>query len=105
MKFQNIESEIKNIMQTRIIRDAEIILNRDLEEEERMEFLNNPSQVQKLYENKLTGAAHIKLKNAVADIEERHKDIVKLEKVKHSLIYTLVHKSSPSTIFRIGCSC
>lgn len=84
VKFQNVESEIKNIMQTRIIRDAEIIMNRKLEENEKADFLNNPQQVHKLYEDKLTGAAHIKLRNAVADIEERHKDIMNLERVNSS---------------------
>lgn len=70
-------------MQTRIVRDAEIILNRKLEDEEKQEIVENPHQVQQLYENKLTGSAHFKLKNAVADIEERHKDIINLERVKY----------------------
>lgn len=68
-------------MQTRIIRDAEIVLNRKLEKNEQQEVLNDPEQVQRFYENRLTGAGHIKLQNAVADIEDRHKDIVKLERV------------------------
>jgi hypothetical protein len=68
-------------MQTRVIRDAEIILNRRLDPNEKEEILLDPSQVQKYYESKLTGAAHIKLQNAVSDIEERHKDIQKLERV------------------------
>ena len=29
---------------------------------------------------KLTGDAHVKLQNAVSDLKERHKDIIKLEK-------------------------
>jgi len=31
--------------------------------------------------DKLTGAGHIKLQNAVSDIEDKYKDIVKLENV------------------------
>lgn len=69
-------------MQTRTIRDAEIILNRKLDSSEKENILLDPSQVQRFYENKLTVGASIKLQNAVSDIEERHKDIVKLEKVK-----------------------
>jgi hypothetical protein len=69
-------------MQTRTIRDAEIILNRKLDSSEKENILLDPSQVQRFYENKLTVGASIKLQNAVSDIEERHKDIVKLEKVR-----------------------
>lgn len=72
---------MKNLIQTKVIRDAEIILNRKLDPNEREEILNDPEQVQKFYESRLTGAAHIKLQNVVSDIEERHKDLVKLEKV------------------------
>jgi len=79
-KFQNVENEIKQIMQTRVVRDAEIILNRKLEAGEREEILNDPEQVQKIYESRLTGAGHIKLQNVVADIEERHKDLIVLER-------------------------
>lgn len=68
-------------MQNRIIRDAEIVLNRKLNPTEQKDLLNDPEQVQQFYENKLTGAGHIRLQNAVADIEDRHKDIIKLERV------------------------
>jgi hypothetical protein len=81
-KFQTVQSEIKTMMQTRVVRDAEIILNRRLDAGEREEILNDPGQVQRFYENKLTQAGHIKLQNAVSDIEDRHKDIMKLERVK-----------------------
>jgi hypothetical protein len=89
-KFQNVENEIKSHMQTRVVRDAEIVLNRKLNPEEKEGILTNPEQVKKLYENKLTGAAHIKLQNAVADIEERHKDLLKLEKVCSILYFTRI---------------
>lgn len=68
-------------MQNRIIRDAEIVLNRKLEPNEQKEILDDPQQVQRYYQNRLTGAGHIRLQNAVADIEDRHKDIIKLERV------------------------
>ena len=80
MRFQNEESEIKNIIQTKLVRAAEIAVNQELTEEQRKEVIENPQMIQQMYENKLTGAAHIKLQNAVRDLEERHKDIKNLEK-------------------------
>ena len=59
IRFSKQESDIKNIIQ---------------------EVIENPQMIQQMYENKLTGAAHIKLQNAVRDLEERHRDIKKLEK-------------------------
>jgi hypothetical protein len=86
-------------MQTRTIRDAEIILNRKLDSSEKENILLDPSQVQRFYENKLTVGASIKLQNAVSDIEERHKDIVKLEKVKKILFLNLIAKCYDVKIF------
>jgi hypothetical protein len=68
-------------MQTRIIRDAEIILSKKLDSSQKEEILQDPSIVQRYYEDKLTAGASIKLQNALHDIEERHKDLVRLEKV------------------------
>jgi len=40
--------------------------------------------IQDLSRKKLVeGKGHVKLQNAVADIEDRHRDIVKLEKVDY----------------------
>jgi len=80
-KFQNVENEIKTMMQTRVIRDAEVALNRKLDPQEREEVLLDPTKVQSFYQNKLTGSAHIQLKNFVNDLEDRYKDIQKLERV------------------------
>ena len=80
MRFQREESNIKNIIETNLVRAAEIAVNQELTEEQRKEVIENPQMVQQMYENKLTGAAHIKLQNAVRDLEERHRDIKKLEK-------------------------
>lgn len=92
MKFQAIEGEIKTIIQTKIIRSAEIVLGHSLKEEEKAQVLNEPQQVQMMYQNKLTGAAHVKLQNAVSDLQDRHKDILNLEKSilqVHNLIIEL----------------
>ena len=80
MRFQREESDIKNLIETKLVRAAEIAVNQELTEEQRKEVIENPQMIQQMYENKLTGAAHIKLQNAVRDLEERHRDIKKLEK-------------------------
>ena len=80
MRFQNEESEIKNIIQTKLVRAAEIAVDEELTEQQKKEVIENPQMIQQMYENKLTGAAHIKLQNAVRDLEERHRDIKNLEK-------------------------
>ena len=80
MLFQKEESDIKNIIETKLVRAAEIAVNQELNEEQRKEVIENPQMIQQMYENKLTGKAHVKLVNAVRDLEERHKDIVKLQK-------------------------
>ncbi len=79
-KFQSEESEMKQIKETKLIRDAEIGLGRDLTEKEKENIIEDPKMIQQIYENKLKGKAHIKLQNAVRDLQERHKDIKKLEK-------------------------
>ena len=80
LRFQKEESEIKGIIETKLVRAAEIAVNQELTEEQKKEVVENPQMIQQMYENKLTGAAHIKLQNAVRDLEERHRDIKKLEK-------------------------
>ena len=79
-KFQSEESEMKQIKETKLIRDAEIGLGRDLTEKEKENIIEDPKMIQQIYENKLKGKPHIKLQNAVRDLQERHKDIKKLEK-------------------------
>ena len=80
IRFSNQESDIKKIIETKLVRAAEIVVNQELTEEQKKIVIENPQMIQQMYENKLTGAAHIKLQNAVKDLEERHRDIKKLEK-------------------------
>ena len=92
IKFQNLESDIKNIMQTKNIRAAEIVLGKELSDNEKAEVINDPKYVEQIYGDKLKGGAHVTLQNAVADLEERHKDIKNLEKSilqVHNLIIDL----------------
>lgn len=79
-KFQDVESDIKKLKEDKIIRAAEIVLDEELNEKQRKEMIENPQILQTIYANKLKGKAHVKLQNAVKDLEERHKDIVKLQK-------------------------
>ena len=77
LKFSKEESKIKNIIETKLIRAAEIAVNQELNEQQRKMVIENPQMIQQMYENKLTGAAHIKLQNAVRDLEERYSKIRK----------------------------
>ena len=80
MRIQKEENEIKNIIETKLVRAAEIAVNQELTQEQRQIVIDNPQMIQTMYQNKLTGAAHVRLQNAVRDLEERHKDIKNLEK-------------------------
>jgi len=79
-KFQSEESEMKQIKETKLIRDAEIGLGRDLTKKEKENIIEDPKMIQQIYENKLKGKPHNKLQNVVRDLQERHEDIKKLEK-------------------------
>jgi t-SNARE complex subunit (syntaxin) len=79
-RFQKEENDIKKIIETKLVRAAEIAVNQELTEEQKRQVIEDPQMIQMMYENKLSGAAHIQLKNAVRDIEERHQDIKNLEK-------------------------
>ena len=80
MRFQKEENDIKNIIETKLVRAAEIVINQELTEEEKQKVIEEPQMIQVLYENKLQGKAHTQLINAVRDLEDRHKDIKKLER-------------------------
>ena len=79
-RFYEEESKINKIKENKLIRSAEIALDQELNEKQKDEIIQNPQKVQQIYANKLKGKAHIKLQYAVRDLEERHKDLLKLEK-------------------------
>ena len=80
-RFQEVESEIRRIKETKLIRGAEIALEgRQLDEEERQKIIEEPQLLEQIYENKLKQKAHRKLISVVQDLEERHQDIKKLQK-------------------------
>ena len=78
-KFQNIKSEINQIKENKLVREYEIVVGRDITKEEKNEIIENPQIILQKYEDRLKGKAPPKLINAVRDLEERHKDIKKLE--------------------------
>jgi len=71
------------------VRDAEVVLVKKFNEDEREELLANPQQViQEQMKNKLLDNAHTTLQNAVGDIEERYRDLQNLERVKIFIIFS-----------------
>ncbi len=82
LKFSTIQSEVKRITQNKTVRECELVLDKRLDQSEKQELLAQPQAVQELYSQKLTGTAHIKLQNAFKDIEARHNDLLRLERVR-----------------------
>ena len=74
------ETNMKNIKEEKLIRNAEIGIGRDLTKKEREQVMENPKIIEQIYKDRLQGKGHDKLLNAVRDLEDRHKDIKKLEK-------------------------
>jgi hypothetical protein len=79
---ETVESDVKIVLQKKLLRGVGVILGRDPNNEEAREYLESPEKYQQLLENKLTqGQAHTVLKNKVKDLESRHKEILQLENV------------------------
>ena len=74
------ETNMKNIKQEKLIRNAEIGIGRDLTKEEKDQVMENPKIIEQIYKDRLKGEGHRKVLNAVRDLEDRHEDIKKLEK-------------------------
>jgi hypothetical protein len=81
-KYQSVNSDIKNIMQDKILREATIIYNGKLSDDDRKKILENPEILQDQMRMRLTDKPSAKLTNAYNDIKERHEDIVRLERVR-----------------------
>jgi len=76
---QNTQIEYKTAVKTKIARQARII-DPNLTQEQVEAVCNDPEGAGRLLENKMLGTGHMKLKNAVMDIQDKYKDIQKLEK-------------------------
>ena len=48
IRFSKQESDIKNIIQTKLVRAAEIAVNQELTEEQRKEVIENPQMIQQM---------------------------------------------------------
>ena len=82
-KYNNLNFDISENTKDLIVRDAEMVLRKKLNEDEKENLLANPNEViQTQMKSRLLDNAHTSLKNAVSDIEERYNDLVNLEKVK-----------------------
>jgi t-SNARE complex subunit (syntaxin) len=76
---QNTQIQYKTAVKTKIARQAKII-DPTLTPEQVEAVCNDPEGAGRLLENKMLGTGHMKLKNAVMDIQDKYKDIQKLER-------------------------
>jgi len=76
---QKVQINYKNAVKGKIARHARII-DPTLTEEQVETVCNDPEGANKLLANKMLGNGHMRVRNAVADIEDKYKDIIKLEK-------------------------
>ena len=82
-KYNNLNFDISENTKDLIVRDAETVLRKKLNDDEKENLLANPNEViQTQMKSRLLDNAHTSLKNAVSDIEERYNDLINLEKVK-----------------------
>jgi hypothetical protein len=91
-KFQSVNSDIKNIMQDKILREATIFYKGQLSDEDKRKILENPEIVQEQMKSALTGKPHARLANAYNDIKERHEDIIRLERVYNYFKLRILNK-------------
>lgn len=78
-EFQEVQLDYKNATQEKIRRELEIV-KPDADESEINELVKDPDATSKLLSEQIIGTAHAKIRNAVEDIDQKYKDILKLEK-------------------------
>jgi len=76
---QNVQINYKNAVKNKIARHARII-DPTLTEEQVENVCNDPNGANNLLADKMLGTGHVRMRNAVADIQDKYKDIIKLEK-------------------------
>mmetsp|Transcript_35032 Transcript_35032/g.36437 ORF Transcript_35032/g.36437 Transcript_35032/m.36437 type:complete len:297 (-) Transcript_35032:48-938(-) len=79
-KFTKEQDSVRDYIKSSILRDAEMVLEKKLSDNEKEDILNNPELVQDLLKSKLEGQAHETMVNKVNDLAARHQDILRLEK-------------------------
>jgi len=75
---QNAQLGYKNAVKNKIARHAKII-DPTLTAEQVETVCNDPDGANQLLANKMLGTGHMKVRNAVSDIQDKYKDIIKLE--------------------------
>jgi len=76
---QKTQIDFKTAAKSKLSRHVKIV-DPSLTAEQVEEVCNDPEGADKLLASKMLGRGHVKLQNAVADIKEKYKDIVKLER-------------------------
>ena len=77
-KQQSYEDEFKNTVKDKVIRQVRLI-DRDIDDEKAMQYVENPGMAQEMLERKIYGQPSVTLKNTVSDIQDKFRDIKKLE--------------------------
>lgn len=84
-KFQDLmclsmklELELKNKNLNNAYTSAEIVLGRSLTKEEKEQIQDNPAKVEQLRQDKLQGQAHSSVTQALDELNDRHKALIKL---------------------------
>lgn len=78
-KQQSYEDEFKNTVKDKVVRQVRLI-DRDIDDEKAQEYVENPALAQEMLERKIYGGqASVTLKNTVSDIQDKFRDIKKLE--------------------------
>lgn len=76
---QTIQMEVKQICKEKVARHVSTV-DPNLSPEEVNDMVNDPDAVQKLVQAKMSKAVHNQVKNAMNDINEKYKELGKLEK-------------------------
>jgi len=76
---QAVQLEFKSAVKEKLARQAKIYDNK-LTPEEVEEIINSPEGMANLIQSKMVGGANSKMMNAVSDIQDKYKDIIKLER-------------------------
>ena len=75
---QQIQTEFKNAMTSKLKRQLKIAKS-DATEEELEQMARDPEAAQRVIKAQVIGTAHKKIQNAVDDIQNKYKDILRLE--------------------------
>lgn len=66
-KQQSFEDEYKNTVKDKVVRQVKLI-DRSIDDEQALEYVDNPQMAQEMLQRKMYGQASITLKNTVSDI-------------------------------------